>query len=147
VVSGDDSVWLRRKPRWVSVLPFRAGRQTRPVATGMVVVQMRVDLRPFAFAIDLPRNVHAINVIQILFYSHAENLTISAKIRKTYGRLLGMIFLEGSGALLITSLQRFATQKTFKNRKKRKTKCHFLSRGRPFFCQNGLKKARFCCQY
>jgi hypothetical protein len=67
VVSGGHSAWLRRKSRWVSVLAFWAGRETRPAATGTVALpRIRDDLRPFAVAIGLPRNFLTLNAIHTL---------------------------------------------------------------------------------
>jgi len=69
--------------------------------------RIRVHLRPFAItvAVGLPSNLFAHNVIHIILYAHDENLTISAEKRKTYGRLLGMIFLGGVGSTLVAQMQ------------------------------------------
>jgi hypothetical protein len=91
------------------------------VATGTVALpKIRGDLRPFAVAIGLPRNLLCLNDLHIILYFHDENLTISAQNRKTYRRFLGMIFLEGHKSIVITALQRLATEKISENRKNTK---------------------------
>jgi hypothetical protein len=73
-----------------------AGRNTRPTTTGTVALpKIREDLRPFAVAISFHRNPLPLDVIRKSFNAHARNLTISAQNRKTYGRFLGVIFLDG----------------------------------------------------
>jgi hypothetical protein len=123
----------------------RKGRKGRKGRMGRI--KRRLPRRVHARFIGLSRNILALNAICMFFYFHNENLTISAQNRKTYGRLLGMIFSEALGSLVIIDLQWLATQKIFKKRKNTYAKCHFLLRGRPFFCQNAPKNARFLCQY
>jgi hypothetical protein len=63
--------------------------------------RIRVHSRPFAVSADLPRNRLTLKDLHIFLYSHAENLTKSAKTPKTYGRFFGMIFLEGVASTLV----------------------------------------------
>jgi hypothetical protein len=103
------------------MLFFGAGRETGPAATGTVALpKIRGDLRPFAVAVGLPRNLLCLNDLHIILYFHDENLTLSVQNRKTYRRFLGMIFFGGSGSLVITAWQRFATEKIEENRKNTK---------------------------
>jgi hypothetical protein len=69
----------------------------------------------------VPRNLLSLKGIRTYSYTHAGNLTRSAQNRKTYGRFLGMIFLEGHRSMVVPAWQRLATQKIFKNRKNPKT--------------------------
>jgi hypothetical protein len=64
----------------------------------------------------------------MFLYSHGENPTRNAKNQKTYRRLFGMIFLEGSLSMLITALQRLATWKILKNRQNSKANSFFIFR-------------------
>jgi hypothetical protein len=89
-------------------------------------------LRPFAVAIALPRNLLCLNVIRTYSYTHARNLTISAQNRKTYGRLLGMIFLEGAGSLVDSALQRLATKQNQENHENTKKSVIFFRADGPF---------------
>jgi hypothetical protein len=130
------------------ILPSGAGRETRHAATKMVALpKIRDDLRPCAVAVGLPRNILSLNVMHTYSSTHARNLTISAQNRKTYGRLLGMIFFGGVGSTLVAEMQRLATTTISEEPKKRTAKHQIFSLGPPFFCQNALKKARFLCQY
>jgi len=58
-----------------------------------------------------------------------------------------MIFFGGFGSLLIPDLQRLATLKFSKNRKKPKAKYHFYFAKHRFTWQNAPKKGSFFCQY
>jgi len=80
----------------------------------------------------LPRNILAFNNIHIFLYYHVENLTRSAQKRKTYRRLLGMIFLEGHKSMVILAWQRLATQKSLKNRKNTKKSIILFGANGPF---------------
>jgi hypothetical protein len=60
----------------------------------MAAIQIRVHSHRFAVAIALPRNPFSLNVIHSYFNIHTRNPTKTAQNQKTYGRLLGMIFLE-----------------------------------------------------
>src|ERR1019366_5027634 len=62
------------------------GRQTCLAATGSVARQIRVYGRPFAVGFVFPRNPFSLNVIHTYSCTHARNLTIRAKNRKTSGR-------------------------------------------------------------
>jgi hypothetical protein len=86
-----------------------------------------VHLRPFAVAFGLSRNCFTINYLNFFFYSHDENLTRSAKNRKTYRRLFGMIFFGGSEPMLAAALQRLATHEILKNRQNTKANSFFIS--------------------
>jgi hypothetical protein len=100
----------------------REGRKGRKGRKGrMGRIKRRLPRRVHARFIGLPRNLLSLNVIHTYSYTHAGNLTRSAQNRKTYGRVLGMIFLEGHRSMVVIAWQRLATRKIFKNRKNTKT--------------------------
>src|ERR1700722_16552944 len=78
---------------------------------------------------------------------HGYDFTPVRRNQKTYRRLFGMIFLEGSESMVVVYLQWLATLKILKNSKNTKAKYHFYFAKHRFSCQNPLKKARFFCQY
>jgi len=92
----------------------------------------------------LPRNCLTLNGIHIIFYSHAINPTISAQKQKTYGRLLGMIFLEGHESMLDTASQWLATRKIIKNRKNTKKSVILFGAEGPFSAKTPQKRPVFC---
>jgi hypothetical protein len=84
-------------------------------------VPIRGRLRPFAVAVGLPRNRLTRKHLYIFLHSHVENLSISAKTAKTYGRLFGMIFFWGGfGPTLVAEKQWLRTIKISKKRKSAK---------------------------
>jgi hypothetical protein len=115
--------------------------ETPNTATGTVALpKICVHSRPFAVAICLlPADVFILH--------HGDDFTPVRERQKTYRRLFGMIFFEGSLSMVVPALQWLATLKILKNRKKWKAKCHFYFAKHRFFCQNALKKACFFCQY
>jgi hypothetical protein len=81
-----------------------SGDNTRFAALGhgqVAAVPIPVHLYPFAIAVALPRNRLTHKNLHIFLHSHAENLIITAKTPKTYGRLFGMIFWGGVGLALV----------------------------------------------
>jgi hypothetical protein len=124
--------------RSVSFFPG-PGRETRPAATETVALpKIRVGLRPFAVALGLPRNCLTINGIHRFLYSHIENLTIRAKKRKTYGRVLRYDFFW---RLRIDANSCPATASKSENPKKAKkgnAKCKIVWAKTRFSCQNEL---------
>ena len=71
----------------------------------------------------------------MFLYFHDDHLTRVAKTQKTYGRFLGMIFLEGFGPLVNPVLQWVAMEKIQLNWKN--TKKNVI-----FFCADGLFSAK-----
>jgi hypothetical protein len=77
----------------------------------------------------------------------SEDYVTTRKNQKTYGRFFGTILLPQIQSMQITGDQRIARRGTTQKRKKTTAKLIF-SRAHPrFFCQNGQKPGRFCCQY
>jgi hypothetical protein len=62
-----------------------------------------------------------------LTIDHGYDFTPVLKNQKTYRRLFGTIFFEGSESMLVAALQLFATQKIPKNHKKSKANSIFVS--------------------
>jgi hypothetical protein len=124
--------------------PVGAGRETHPAATETVALpKLRGDLRPFAVAAAFSPNPLAFNVIHKSISSHGENLTKRVQNQKTYRRLFGMIFLGGSGSLLMTYMQWLATHKIFKNRQNSKKSVIFLLRNIDFSAKTPQKRPVF----
>jgi hypothetical protein len=64
----------------------------------------------------------------VFIIHHGNDFTPNRKNQKTYRRLFGMIFLEGSESMVVAPLQRLATQKILKKRQKSKANSFFVSR-------------------
>jgi hypothetical protein len=58
---------------------------------------------------------------------HGDDFTPVCENQKTYRRLFGMIFFEGSESMLAAALQQFATRKILKNCENSKTNSIFSS--------------------
>jgi len=74
---------------------------------------------------------------------HRDDFTSVAKNQKTYRRLFGMIFFEGSEPMLATALQSFATQKIPKNHQNSKANSIFISRNIGLAAKTPRKKPVF----
>jgi hypothetical protein len=105
--------------------------------------KIRGDLRPFAVAVGLPRNLLCLNGIHIILYSHDENLTISAQNRKTYRRFFRCDFFRRGfiDACFLKPMTYNAIN--LKKTKKRAAKASNIFPRTPVFLQKRPEKIRF----